>query len=281
MRWEAGHQSDDVEDRRGARGLPIGGARLGCGGFVILLVLSLLFGKNFFALVGEGGQPPRAEAPRVSSGKEQKLVEFVSFVLDDVQATWTDIFRKRGQTYPRAKMVLFTDSVRSGCGYAESAMGPFYCPADEKVYLDLGFYRDLQHRFGAPGDFAEAYVIAHEVGHHVQNVLGYERKLRREQEAKPNEANHLSVRMELQADCFAGVWGHSTDKRNLLERGDIDEGLNAAAAIGDDRIQKQAGVRVNPERWTHGSSKQRVKWFRRGLDAGKIDVCDTFAEVAP
>ena len=204
-------------------------------------------------------------------------MRFVSFVIDDVQNTWTREFRELGREYVRAKLVLFTDATRSGCGFAESAMGPFYCPGDAKVYIDLGFYRQLRQRFGAPGDFAQAYVIAHEVGHHVQSLLGTESKMRDAQRRMPRRANELSVRLELQADCYAGVWGHSTEQRKLLEAGDVDEGLAAAAAVGDDRIQRQSGRGVNPETWTHGSSKQRVQWFRRGFETGRVQDCDTFA----
>jgi predicted metalloprotease len=177
--------------------------------------------------------------------------------------------------------VLFTDAVRSGCGFAESAMGPFYCPLDRRVYIDLGFYRELRSRYGAPGDFAQAYVIAHELGHHIQNLLGTSDVIQRERERNPAESNRLSVRMELQADCYAGIWAHSTDQRKLLESGDIEEGIGAAAAVGDDRLQKQATGRVNPERWTHGSSAERVAWFKRGLEAGRLGACDTFSGSAP
>jgi predicted metalloprotease len=285
MRWEDQGTSGDVEDRRGQsgggfRGLP-GGGRLGLGGILVLGVLSLVLKTDLFQLLdtgaGPAGGPSAPREARSSSPEEEKLVRFVSFVIDDVQNTWTREFRELGQEYGRAKLVLFTDATRSGCGYAESAMGPFYCPADNKVYIDLGFYRELQKRFGAPGDFAQAYVIAHEVGHHVQSLLGTEAKLRAAQRRAPSRANELSVRLELQADCYAGVWGHSTEQRKLLEAGDVDEGLAAAAAVGDDRIQRQSGGGVNPETWTHGSSKQRVEWFRRGFASGRVQDCDTFA----
>jgi predicted metalloprotease len=199
----------------------------------------------------------------------------VSFVLDDVQETWTREFQASGQSYPRAKLVLFTDAVRSGCGFAEGAMGPFYCPADQKVYIDLGFYKELRSRFGAPGDFAQAYVIAHEVGHHVQNVLGLEERMRAAQARDPGQVKALSVRFELQADCMAGVWAHSTRQRDILEAGDVEEALGAAAAVGDDRIQEQATGRVNPETWTHGSSQQRMQWFNAGLQKGRVQECQT------
>jgi len=211
------------------------------------------------------------------SPEEQKLADFAGFVLGDVQDTWTQIFSKSGAQYQHAKLVLFREGFQSGCGFAQTAMGPFYCPADQKVYVDLGFYDELRQRFGAAGDFAQAYVIAHEVGHHVQNLLGISDKVQRAQQANPDQANAYSVRLELQADCLAGVWAHSTQQRNILDPGDVDEALNAAAAVGDDRIQKQATGRVNQESWTHGSAQQRSQWFRTGFDSGSVDSCDTFA----
>jgi uncharacterized protein len=299
MRWTRGERSSDIEDRRGegppggGMGMRVGGG-LGIGGVLILLVLSLLFGQNFFALVdpgsdvstGPGAPGPGGGAPGTPAHKgtpaEEQLADFVSFVLDDVQNTWTREFQRAGREYERARLVLFTDATRSGCGFAESTAGPFYCPVDSKVYIDLGFYNELRNRFGAPGDFAQAYVLAHEVGHHVQHLLGITDRVRSAQEGGNREqANALSVRLELQADCLAGVWAHSTNERRLLEEGDIEEGLGAASAVGDDRIQKQAGVRVSPESWTHGSAKQRVGWFRRGLETGRINDCDTFRVALP
>ena len=286
MRWDAGEQSPDIEDRRGeGGGLGFGGRdfRLGCGGIVLLAILSLVFKKNFFALLDSNSGGPAAvdithSGPPVSqSADDRERVKFVSFVVEDVQRTWEKEFPQLGRNYQRAKLVLFRDATRSGCGFAESAMGPFYCPADEKVYLDLGFFDELRSRFGAPGRFAEAYVIAHEFGHHVQTLLGTEEKVRRAEAKRPSLKNTLSVRVELQADCFAGVWGHSTDERNLLESGDVESGLAAAAAVGDDRLQKAATGRVNPESFTHGSSKERVEWFRRGFQTGQVGACDTFA----
>ncbi len=288
MRWTPGGVSSDVEDQRGGRGFGGGpGIRIGLGGALLLLVLSLVTGQNFFAILGGGdggvtdtgsGEP----APYQSTPEEDRLVQFVSFVLDDVQDTWAKMLPEAGgRTYRRAKLVLFTDGVRSGCGMAESAMGPFYCPIDEKVYVDLGFYRELKRRFGAPGDFAQAYVIAHEIGHHVQHQLGISERVRAAQEQRPDQANALSVRLELQADCLAGVWGNSTEKRDILEAGDAEEALNAAAAIGDARIQRGAGAGVNPETWTHGSSRQRVAWFRQGLESGRLRDCDTFKSDLP
>ncbi|HET9209254.1 MAG TPA: neutral zinc metallopeptidase [Thermoanaerobaculia bacterium] len=284
MRWTPGGPSPDLEDQRGSsggRGIGIGGVPIGIGGFVVLLLLSLVFHRNFFALLGGGGAPSGAPAgqtaPVNSTPEEDQEVKFVSFVLDDVQNTWAQIFAQDGQQYRHAKLVLFRDAVRSGCGVAETAMGPFYCPADEKVYIDLGFYKELKDRFHASGDFAEAYVIAHELGHHVQNLLGISGKVERLQQRNPDEANAYSVRLELQADCLAGVWGHSTQQRDILQAGDVDEALNAASAVGDDRIQKQASGRVNPETWTHGSAEQRSHWFKAGFDSGSIQSCDTFA----
>jgi uncharacterized protein len=294
MRWTRGDRSSDIEDRRGASsgmGMRVGGG-LGIGGVLILLVLSLVFGQNFFALVDQGGEvstgpevvpgPGGAPAGRKGTPAEEQVADFISFVLDDVQSTWTREFAKAGREYQRARLVLFTDATRSGCGFAESAAGPFYCPADSKVYIDLGFYNELRSRFGAPGDFAQAYVLAHEVGHHVQHLLGISDKVRDAQSGgNRQQANTLSVRLELQADCLAGVWAHSTNERRLLEEGDVEEGLAAASAVGDDRIQKQMGGRVSPESWTHGSAKQRAGWFRRGLETGRINDCDTFRIALP
>ena len=207
-------------------------------------------------------------------------MKFVSFVIDDVQRTWEKEFPKLGGTYQHAKLVLFRDATRSGCGFAEATSGPFYCPADQKVYLDLGFFDELRARFGVSGEFGEAYVIAHEFGHHVQTLLGLDEKVRRAQAERPSMRSELSVRMELQADCLAGVWGHSTGERNILEKGDVESGLAAAAAVGDDRLQRAATGRVNPETWTHGSSKERTEWFTRGFQTGQVSACDTFARAA-
>jgi hypothetical protein len=289
MRWNEGEQSPDIEDRRGEGGgfsLGGGGFRLGCGGIILLAILSLVFRKNFFALLDTNSGGPAAvdvthSGPPVSqSAADQQRVKFVSFVVEDVQRTWEKEFPKLGGTYQRAKLVLFRDATRSGCGFAEAAMGPFYCSTDRKVYLDLGFFDELRSRFGAPGEFAEAYVIAHEFGHHVQTLLGIDEKIRRAQAERPSMKNELSVRMELQADCLAGVWGHSTGERNLLEKGDVESGLAAASAVGDDRLQKAATGSVNPESWTHGSSKARTEWFTRGFQTGQVGACDTFARAS-
>ena len=274
MKWNDGGPSGDLEDRRGSSGG--GGLKVGLGGTVVLLVLSLLFKRDLFSLLGVdsgGGAPAQQPQGPAKRPGEEKLVGFVSFVLDDVQKTWA----QKLPDYRKTKLVLFEDGVRSGCGSAQSAMGPFYCPADEKVYIDLGFYRELSRRLGAPGEFAQAYVLAHEIGHHVQNVLGTERKLRSAQQGDPSHRNELSVRMELQADCYAGVWAHSTDERKLLDKGDLESAIGAAAAVGDDRLQKAATGTVMPERWTHGSSAQRSDWFQRGFKTGKLEACDTFA----
>jgi predicted metalloprotease len=282
MRWTPGGRSSDVEDRRGAGGFGFGGGgmRIGLGGALVLLVLSLVFHRDFFSLIGGGdGTATSGEAPAgpvASTPHEDSLVQFVSFVLDDAQNTWTDILQQHGAQYERAKLVLFRDAIRSACGVGQEAMGPFYCPGDERVYIDLGFYDELKRRFGAPGDFAQAYVIAHELGHHVQRLTGTESRVRVTQERSPESANALSVAMELQADCYAGVWGHSTAQRQILEQGDVEEGLTAAAAVGDDRIQQSSGQGVHPESFTHGSSAQRVGWFKRGFESGRMEDCDTF-----
>ncbi len=286
MRWTPGGRSSDIDDERGATGGRGGfggggGMRIGLGGAVVLLVLSLVFHQNFFALLGGGGGGPAAAptgqaAPVASTPEEDKEVQFVSFVLDDAQKTWTDIFQREGRQYRHARLVLFRDGIQTACGFAETAMGPFYCPGDERVYIDLGFFDELRQRFGADGDFAQAYVIAHELGHHVQKLLGTEAKVRSLQERAPDQGNALSVALELQADCYAGVWGHSTQQRQILEQGDMQEGLNAAAAVGDDRIQRMSGQGIHPESFTHGTSAQRTQWFKRGFDSGRPEDCDTF-----
>ncbi|MBA2564165.1 MAG: zinc metallopeptidase [Gemmatimonadetes bacterium] len=279
MRWTRGGRSGNIEDRRGSRAL---GGGLGLGGMLLLLVLSLVFKQDFLSLVQTGTEPgPATEAPPANTTpEEERMVEFVSFVLDDAQSTWSQQLSASGSGYTAAKLVLFRDAVRSGCGTAQSAVGPFYCPLDQKVYIDLGFYEELGQRFGAPGDFAQAYVLAHEIGHHVQHLLGTDERVRRGQAERPDQRNELSVALELQADCYAGVWGHSTAQRNLLEAGDIEEGLGAAAAVGDDRLQRQTTGRVVPDSFTHGSSEQRAQWFRRGFDSGDPSACDTFSPAA-
>ena len=279
MRWTPGYQSGNVEDRRGGGGMMRGAGGMGIGTFVILLVLSLIFKRDLFQLVGGGGVSPGSETaqspPAQTTPEEEQLKSFVSFVLDDAQSTWAQVLPKYGAQYEPAKLVLFRDAIQSACGFAQSATGPFYCPGDERVYIDLGFYQDLKSRFGAPGDFAQAYVLAHELGHHVQNLLGTEAKVRQGRSSRPDLANELSVRLELQADCYAGVWAH--EARDSLDQGDVEEGINAAAAVGDDRIQQMSGQAVAPEAFTHGSSAERVQWFKTGMEAGRPDACDTFA----
>jgi len=284
MKWTPGGTSQDVEDRRdegGGGGFQFGGMHLGIGGALILLVLSLVFKQNFFALLGNGGaepsSPTMSKANSARDQQEQPLVQFVSFVLDDAQKTWDQILpQQAGRPYRHAKLVLFRNYTQSGCGGAESATGPFYCPADEKVYIDLGFYDELSQRFGAPGQFAQAYVLAHEIGHHVQKITGIESRVRQMQHGNPRVDNALSVKMELQADCLAGVWAHSTQQRDLLEQGDVQSALGAASAVGDDRLQKMSTGHVAPDSFTHGSSAQRMQWFQKGFDSGSIAACNTF-----
>ena len=285
MKWTPGGTSQDIEDRRdeggGGGGFQFGGMHLGIGGALILLVLSIVFKQNFFALLGNGGGPasPAMSQPNLARDQqEQPLVQFISFVLDDTQRTWDQILpQQAGKPYRHAKLVLFRNYTQSGgCGGAESATGPFYCPGDEKVYIDLGFYDELSQRFGAPGQFAQAYVLAHEIGHHVQKIVGVESRARQLQASNPRIQNEISVKVELQADCLAGVWAHSTQQRNLLEQGDVESALGAAAAVGDDRLQKMSTGHVSPDSFTHGSSAQRTQWFRRGFDSGSIAACNTF-----
>jgi hypothetical protein len=256
---------------------------MGIGGAVVMLVLSLIFGRNFVtgSTSTDNAAPATANGEVASSPSEDRLVQFVSFVLDDVQNTWRTILADRHVPYQDAKLVLFRDVTQSGCGRAESTMGPFYCPLDQKAYIDLGFYDELQRRFGASGDFAQAYVLAHELGHHVQHLLGIDSQARRLQQDNPGSANAVSVRLELQADCFAGIWAHSTEQRRLLQQGDVEEALNAAAAVGDDRIQRATTGRVNAETFTHGTSAQRMAWFKRGMTNGQIEACDTFGDRGP
>lgn len=284
MRWTRGKQSKYVEDRRGRK---VSGGTVGVGGGILALVLLLVFGRDalpFLQNLQGSGSTEQPGAPGADDGippekdPDLELKEFVSFVLDDVQGTWEKVFpRAYGAEYEPAHLVLFSDRIRSACGLGSAATGPFYCPGDRRAYIDLSFYRDLRDRFAAPGDFAQAYVLAHEIGHHVQNLRGTLDRVHREQRREGRRANQLSVRLELQADCLAGIWAHYTDRRDVLEEGDIEEGLAAAAAIGDDRLQRQSGGTVNPESWTHGSSAQRVKWFTTGYRSGKVADCDTFA----
>ncbi|MBL8202074.1 MAG: zinc metallopeptidase [Chromatiales bacterium] len=279
MRWERGRRSTNVEDRRGMTGRPafVGGGL----GTIVLVLLALYFGVDpTFLLqnapVSGGQQQPGP--PLGADGQPDSAADFVSVVLADTEDTWTAIFAEAGQQYRVPNLVLFTGNVQSACGFAQAAMGPFYCPADQKAYIDLSFYQDLRDRFQAPGDFAQAYVLAHEVGHHVQNLLGLSARVQQaRQRASESEGNALSVRLELQADCFAGIWANHADRtRQILETGDIDEALAAASAIGDDRLQEQSRGYVTPDSFTHGSAEQRVRWFRRGFASGQLEACDTF-----
>ena len=273
MKWQGRTGSGNVSDRRGmGMALPVGG---GIGGLVLLLLFSALTGQNPADIITTQSSDEAVGTNGVPADDPQ--AEFVSVVLKDTEDTWSEIFRERGQDYQEPTLVLFTQATQSACGLGQSAMGPFYCTNDQQVYLDLSFFEELETRFGAPGDFAQAYVVAHEVGHHVQTVTGTsERVTAARQRSSEREGNALSVRQELQADCYAGVWGHYAAQRGLLEPGDAEEGLRAAAAIGDDRIQRQTQGRVVPESFTHGSSDDRVRWLRRGLDSGRMEGCDTF-----
>jgi predicted metalloprotease len=282
MRWQTGRRSENVEDRRGMRPAARAGG-IGGLGLLVILGIALFAGVNPLELIGMlGGGAVEAPAPPAPTGAGGKSADpqadFASVVLADTEDTWGKIFGDSGRRYEPPRLVLFTQATSSACGMGQAAMGPFYCPADRKVYVDLAFFHELDRRFGAPGDFAQAYVIAHEVGHHVQNLLGIADEVHAmRRQSSPERANALSVLMELQADCLAGVWGHHADRqRKLLEPGDVEEGLRAAAAIGDDMIQRRTQGHVVPESWTHGSSAQRVEWFKRGLSAGRVDQCDTF-----
>jgi uncharacterized protein len=278
MLWRDRRQSDNVEDRRGVSrgGMAIGG---GLGGIVVL-VIALLLGADPRQLLEQvSGEDPGSgtSTSRPANPEEAELRQFVGAALADTEDVWTDIFRKSDKQYKKPTLVLFTDQVRSGCGVAGASVGPFYCPGDQKVYIDLGFYRELKTRFRAPGDFAQAYVIAHEIGHHIQNLLGTMTKVSAAQRGmRKEEANQLSVRLELQADFLAGVWAHYAQKRGIVEAGDIDEALTAASAIGDDRLQRESQGRVVPDSFTHGTSEQRVRWFRKGFETGDIRQGDTF-----
>jgi predicted metalloprotease len=276
MRWESGRRSENVEDRRGrrvTRGLAGGGL-----GALVLIVVAMLFGVDpRLLLQGVSGGGETVE-PYQPTPEEERLADFVRVVLGDTEDTWTALFQGAGGTYEPPTLVLFSGAVRSACGYADAAVGPFYCPGDRQLYIDLSFYQEMQTRFGAPGDFAQAYVIAHEVGHHVQTLIGVADEVNAaRQRVGQEEANALSVRQELQADCFAGVWAHHAQRvRNVLEQGDLEEALTAAAAIGDDRLQRQSRGYVVPEAFTHGTSEQRVRWFREGFRTGATARCDTF-----
>ena len=280
MRWSSGRRSQNIEDRRGRR---IGRKTAGGGiGVIVIALIAMYFGVDPSVFLNQQGSPSIGTSSYSVSTSDtpenRQLVEFVSVVLADTEDTWHALFRQWDRTYTEPTLVLFSGAVESACGYAQAAVGPFYCPGDQKVYIDLSFYNDLKNRFRAPGDFAQAYVIAHEIGHHVQTLLGISKKIHNlRSRVTKVEANRLSVMQELQADCFAGIWAHHADKtRQILEEGDIEEALNAASSIGDDRLQKQARGYVTPDSFTHGSSAQRVRWFRQGLQTGDISQCNTF-----
>jgi len=284
MKWTAGDRSS-IDDARGRSGFGVGGGAvpMGLGGFILLALLSWATGTNFLSLLSPSAGDDTSvgrSAPVSTSPAEEREVDFVGAVMKDVQSTWAGLLPR----YEPTRVVLFRDGIDSACGMAESATGPFYCPQDGRVYLDLGFFQELSSRFGAPGEFARAYVIAHEVGHHIQRLTGVEQQVRAAQQDNPSAANALSVRLELQADCYAGVWGHAASQPGRaakgeveLETGDVEAGLHAAAAIGDDRLQRMSTGRVMPDRFTHGTSEQRVEWFRRGLTSGSPDACNTFS----
>ncbi|MEP7117703.1 MAG: neutral zinc metallopeptidase [Acidobacteriota bacterium] len=285
MRIEDQRRSDNVEDRRGMR--LSGGGGLGIGTIVVVLLISWVTGTNpltLFQMAGglSGGttQAP-AEEGRMGVPANDPQADFAAAVLGSTEDAWTRVFQEAGERYTPPRLVIFTDAVQSECGTNSAAVGPFYCPGDQKVYIDLGFFKELDQKFGAPGDFAQAYVVAHEVGHHIQKLIGVSDQVQAaRQRASESEANRLSVLQELQADCFAGVWGFHATQKNLMEPGDVEEGLRAAAAIGDDTLQRRAQGRVSPESFTHGSSEQRVEWLRRGLTQGTIAACDTFGQAS-
>lgn len=286
MKWKrGGRRSGDLVDRRGRSGVSGAGLGAGIGLPAILIFVVTLFlrggdgggGGDIGDILGDLSNPAGPASGAPPTAEDEKLVDFMSFVLDDVQNFWADTFEQSNKEYPRAKLVIFTQATNSACGGADASIGPHYCPPDQNIYLDLAFFKELRTQFGAPGDFAQAYVLAHEVAHHVQNVLGINEDTRRAQQDDPDAANELSIKLELQADCFAGVWAFTAYQEDLLSSGDLQEGLDAAAAVGDDRIQEQSGSRVNPESWTHGSSEQRTSWFKAGYENGDPNDCDTFS----
>ncbi|MGD9173316.1 MAG: neutral zinc metallopeptidase [Desulfobacterales bacterium] len=279
MRWRSRRRSTNVEDRRRVR---VSRKAAGGGiGIVVIALIAMYFGVDpsiFISQIGPTSSVSTQQTTRQISAAENELAEFVSVVLADTEDTWNALFSQMGKTYREPQLVLFSGAVQSACGFAQAAMGPFYCPADQKVYIDLSFYQDLKNRHGAPGDFAQAYVIAHEIGHHVQTLLGISEKVHSaRRRVNQVEGNRLSVMQELQADCFAGVWAHHANRaRQILEEGDIEEALGAASAIGDDRLQRKSGGYVTPDSFTHGSSAQRVRWFKQGLKSGEVLACNTF-----
>lgn len=282
MRWRGGRRSSNVEDRRGQRPSRMGALPVKGGlGLVLFVLAAAYFGVDPSIILDQAVQTGGAPGPVTDyrpSAAEQELAAFTAVVLADTEDTWHVLFNAAGQRYQEPKLVLFSGAVRSGCGNAQSAMGPFYCPTDNKVYIDLSFYQDLRDRHGAPGDFAQAYVVAHEIGHHVQTLMGISQQVHAARaRLGAAEGNKLSVKQELQADCFAGLWAHHANRtRQILEQGDVEEAMTAATAIGDDRLQQQGRGYVTPESFTHGTSAQRVRWFRRGLDEGTVAACDTF-----
>ena len=286
MRWRTGRRSDNIDDRRGERGIPGAVGRVGVGGglgLILLVLAASYFGIDPTVLLegmgGLGSGPgPAVSTQRQPTPADDEMKAFMSVVLADTEDTWGALFAQSGQEYEEPTLVLYSGAVSSACGFGQAAMGPFYCPPDQRVYIDLSFYDDLRQRYGAPGDFAQAYVLAHEIGHHVQNLLGISDKVQAaRQRAGEVAGNALSVRLELQADCFAGLWAyHANRSRQILETGDVEEALTAASAIGDDRLQRRSSGYVTPDSFTHGSSAQRTRWFRRGLDSGKFASCDTF-----
>jgi hypothetical protein len=297
MKWEGNRESDNVEDRRdgdgggggggGGLGGLVGGRGIGIGTIVIALIGGWAFGINPLTILGllSGGGAPPAQVQQMPAHKppaDDRMAKFVSTVLADTEDVWTDIFAKGGAKYQDPRLVLFRGATPTACGTGQAAMGPFYCPADRKVYIDLGFYETLKNKLGAPGEFAQAYVIAHEVGHHVQNLMGISARMEQMRaKVSPAQYNALSVRLELQADCFAGVWAnHAQNARQILENGDIESAMNAAARIGDDALQKQSQGYVVPESFTHGTSEQRMRWFKRGFESGDLNQCDTFQSQA-
>ena len=283
MRWRGRRRSSNIEDRRGQRQTRLTGRPLQGGiGLVVMLLAAAYFGIDPSVVLNQGLQqraPSQSRPAQPRSAAEDELAAFISVVLADTEDTWHSLFKAEGGRYQEPRLVLFTDAVRSACGHAEAAMGPFYCPGDNKVYIDLSFYRDLRERHGAPGDFAQAYVVAHEVGHHVQTLMGISKQVHAARSrASKTEGNKLSVKQELQADCFAGLWAHHANRsKQILESGDIEEAMTAATAIGDDRLQQQGRGYITPESFTHGTSAQRVRWFKTGLERGEIAACDTFA----
>lgn len=294
MKWEGRRQSDNIEDRRNAsagRGNPLGrgggfrvpvgrgGGGLGIGGILVVLVISWVLGINPLTLLSGGDTGLDGGGQQQSGGTvaNDEMTQFVRTVLADTEDTWNGVFQAAGQSYREPTLVLFDNQVNSACGFASSATGPFYCPGDQKVYLDTSFFRELDQRFGASGDFAAAYVVAHEVGHHIQNLTGILPQFNRARQSMSEaEANRMSVRVELQADCFAGIWGRFTDQKGILERGDLEEALNAARQIGDDTLQKRSQGYVVPDSFNHGTSAQRMRWFKQGFDSGRVSACNTF-----